>query len=54
MCFSGIEEVRDRIDHIDRELVKLIAQPAACVKAAAAFKTDCHAVRAPARGAGDC
>lgn len=49
MCFSGIEEVRDRIDHIDRELVKLIAQRAACVKAAAAFKTDSHAVREPAR-----
>lgn len=49
MCFSSIDEVRDRIDQIDSELVKLIAQRARCVKAAAAFKTDSTAVRAPDR-----
>jgi len=49
MCFSSIDEVRDRIDQIDSELVKLIAQRAGCVKAAAAFKTDSTAVRAPDR-----
>lgn len=49
MCFSSIEEVRDSIDQIDSELVKIIAQRAKYVKAAAAFKTDSSAVRAPDR-----
>ncbi|MVX98626.1 chorismate mutase [Enterobacteriaceae bacterium 8376wB9] len=49
MCFSSIEEIRDRIDEIDCELVKLITQRARCVKAAAGFKTDSAAVRAPDR-----
>ncbi|PLR39606.1 chorismate mutase [Chimaeribacter californicus] len=49
MNFSSIEEVRNRIDHIDSELVNIIAQRAECVKAAAAFKTDHSAVRAPDR-----
>jgi isochorismate pyruvate lyase len=47
--FSSIEDVRNRIDHIDSELVKIIAQRGECVKAAAAFKTDHSAVRAPDR-----
>lgn len=49
MNFSSIEEVRNRIDQIDSSLVKIIAQRAECVKAAAAFKTDHSAVRAPDR-----
>ncbi|WP_343550533.1 chorismate mutase [Pantoea sp.] len=49
MTFATIEDVRNRIDQIDSELVKIIAQRAECVKAAAAFKTDHSAVRAPDR-----
>lgn len=49
MDFSSIENVRNRIDQIDSELVKLIAQRSQCVKAAAAFKSDHSAVRAPDR-----
>ncbi|WP_261641212.1 chorismate mutase [Erwinia mallotivora] len=49
MTFSSIEEVRQRIDQIDSRLVETIAERAECVKAAAAFKTDHTAVRAPDR-----
>lgn len=49
MNYSSIEEVRNRIDRIDSELVKMIAQRSQCVKAAAAFKSDHSAVRAPDR-----
>ncbi|MGJ0191644.1 chorismate mutase [Pantoea sp. RRHST58] len=49
MDFTCIEEVRTRIDEIDDALVKIIAQRAKCVKAAAAFKSDSAAVRAPDR-----
>lgn len=49
MNFSSIEDIRNRIDEIDSELVKLIAQRSKCVKAAAAFKIDHLAVRAPDR-----
>lgn len=49
VTFSSIEDVRGCIDRIDSELVKLIAQRAECVKAAAAFKSDLSAVRAPER-----
>lgn len=49
MNFSSIEDVRNRIDQIDSELVKMIAQCSQCVKAAAAFKSDHSAVRAPDR-----
>ncbi|VTM12873.1 Salicylate biosynthesis protein pchB [Raoultella terrigena] len=49
VTFTSIEDVRSRIDRIDSELVKMIAQRAECVKAAAAFKTDSSAVRAPER-----
>ncbi|HBI07862.1 MAG TPA: chorismate mutase, partial [Erwinia persicina] len=40
MNFTTIEEVRQRIDQIDSELVHIIAQRAECVKAAASFKKD--------------
>ncbi|WP_395280618.1 chorismate mutase [Enterobacter cloacae] len=49
MDFSSIEDVRNRIDQIDSEMVKMIAQRSQCVKAAAAFKSDHSAVRAPDR-----
>ncbi|MDU4232221.1 MAG: chorismate mutase [Klebsiella grimontii] len=49
MEYSSITDVRNHIDQIDSELVKLIAQRAQCVKAAAAFKTDQASVRAPDR-----
>lgn len=49
MLFSSIEDVRNRIDQIDSELVEIIARRAECVKAAAVFKTDRSAVRAPDR-----
>lgn len=47
--YSSITDVRNHIDQIDSELVKLIAQRAQCIKAAAAFKTDQASVRAPDR-----
>ena len=49
MNFASIEVVRNRINQIDSELVKMIAQRSQCVKAAAAFKSDHSAVRAPDR-----
>ncbi|WP_431022454.1 chorismate mutase [Erwinia rhapontici] len=49
MTFSCIEDVRKSIDQIDIRLVALIAQRGECVKAAAAFKKDSDAVRAPDR-----
>ena len=49
MKYTTITDVRNHIDQIDSELVKLIAQRAQCVKAAAAFKTDQESVRAPDR-----
>jgi len=49
MTFTSLDAVRKQIDQIDSELVSIIAQRAECVKAAAAFKTDSAAVRAPDR-----
>lgn len=49
MNFSSIDEVRQTIDGIDSQLVALIARRGECVKAAAAFKKDQDAVRAPDR-----
>ena len=40
--YSSITDVRNHIDQIDSELVKLIAQRAQCVKAAAALKLIRH------------
>lgn len=45
----SLAEVRDRIDGIDAELVALLTRRQALVQAAAAFKTDEQAVRAPDR-----
>lgn len=49
MNFSSIEDVRKAIDDIDSQLVSLIAQRGRMVKAAAGFKKDQDAVRAPDR-----
>ncbi|EKT62916.1 chorismate mutase [Providencia burhodogranariea] len=49
MKFDNIEAVRQVIDSLDAQLVSLIAQRSECVKAAAKFKKDSEAVRAPER-----
>ncbi|MFD1147139.1 chorismate mutase [Saccharothrix hoggarensis] len=46
---ASLAEVRARIDSIDSELVRLLAQRQGLVRAAAAFKVDDQAVRAPDR-----
>jgi isochorismate pyruvate lyase len=45
----SLSEVRTRIDTLDTELVRLLAQRQELVRAAAGFKTDEQAVRAPDR-----
>ncbi|MBC6463771.1 chorismate mutase [Actinomadura sp. HBU206391] len=45
----SLEDVRARIDDIDADLVRLLADRQSLVRAAAEFKTDEQAVRAPAR-----
>ncbi|MFC4906072.1 chorismate mutase [Actinomadura gamaensis] len=45
----SLDEVRARIDALDGELVRLLAERQRLVEAAAAFKTDEQAVRAPDR-----
>ncbi|NUS62373.1 MAG: chorismate mutase [Saccharothrix sp.] len=46
---TSLSEVRARIDVIDSELVRLLAQRQGLVRAAASFKADDQAVRAPDR-----
>lgn len=46
---TSLAEVRARIDAIDSELVRLLAQRQGLVRAAASFKSDDQAVRAPDR-----
>ncbi|WP_461125217.1 chorismate mutase [Saccharothrix stipae] len=46
---TSLAEVRARIDLIDSELVRLLAQRQGLVRAAASFKADDKAVRAPDR-----
>ncbi|MFJ4256247.1 chorismate mutase [Pseudomonas monteilii] len=46
---TSIEDVRTRIDHIDQNLVALLAQRGQLVAQAAAFKKTTDDVRAPAR-----
>ncbi|TWE02276.1 isochorismate pyruvate lyase [Pseudomonas sp. AG1028] len=46
---KSLEEVRKRIDQIDRAMVDLIAQRGGFVAQAAHFKKDSADVRAPAR-----
>jgi isochorismate pyruvate lyase len=45
----SLEEVRARIDDIDADLIRLLAERQSVVRTAAAFKADEQAVRAPAR-----
>ncbi|MEU8894998.1 chorismate mutase [Nocardia sp. NPDC048505] len=47
----SLAEVRARIDALDGELIRTLAERQALVRAAAAFKTDEQAVRAPDRAA---
>lgn len=46
---NSIEEVRNNINNIDEQIVKLIAQRGEFVKQAAKFKKDSDAVKAPKR-----
>lgn len=46
---TSIEEVRHHIDHIDRDLVALLASRGNLVNQAAAFKNTTAEVKAPSR-----
>ncbi|HKH12506.1 MAG TPA: chorismate mutase [Rubrobacter sp.] len=46
---AGIDDVREAIDGLDREILGLLGQRARYVAAAARFKTDQNDVRAPER-----
>ena len=46
---NSIEEVRNNINNIDEQIVKLIALRGEFVKQAARFKKDCDDVKAPKR-----
>lgn len=46
---TSVADVQARIDAVDAELVQLLADRESPVRAAAAFKTDADAVRAPDR-----
>ncbi|WP_066938047.1 chorismate mutase [Microtetraspora fusca] len=46
---TSLAEVRARIDALDGELIRLLADRQALVRHAAAFKADEQAVRAPGR-----
>ena len=46
---SSLEDVRQRIDEIDRAMVELIARRGGFVAQAARFKKDSADIRAPAR-----
>ncbi|MBU6959428.1 chorismate mutase [Pseudomonas sp. CVAP len=45
----SLEEVRDNIDRLDRQIVSLLAARGAYVSQAARFKKDSDAVKAPQR-----
>jgi len=47
--FSSLAEIRARIDGLDGELDRLLAERQSLVQAAASFKKDAAAVRAPDR-----
>ncbi|MEU3554218.1 chorismate mutase [Streptomyces fragilis] len=46
---ASLDEIRDRIDALDADLVRLLARREELVRAAAGFKKDEQAVRAPDR-----
>ena len=49
MICKNIEEIRNNINNIDEQIVKLIALRGSFVKQAAKFKKDSENVRAPKR-----
>ena len=46
---ASLDEIRDRIDALDADMVRLLARREELVRAAAGFKKDEQAVRAPDR-----
>ena len=46
---DSLDQVREKIDGLDRQIVSLIAERGAYVSQAARFKKDSDAVRAPQR-----
>ncbi|WP_147535453.1 chorismate mutase [Bacillus marasmi] len=46
---KNINEVRENIDNLDRQIVKLISERSKFVEQAAKFKTDTDDVKAPER-----
>ena len=46
---DSLDQVREKIDGLDRQIVSLIAERVAYVSQAARFKKDSDAVRAPQR-----
>lgn len=46
---NSIEEVREQIDRLDRQIVALLAERGGYVAQAARFKNDSDAVKAPQR-----
>jgi isochorismate pyruvate lyase len=46
---NSLDEVRARIDQVDRQIVKLLAERGSYVKQAACFKKTIEDVKAPAR-----
>ncbi|MSQ70009.1 MAG: chorismate mutase [Betaproteobacteria bacterium] len=48
---ATLGELRERIDSLDRDIVRLLAERGRCVKDATRFKADSHQVAAPARQA---
>ncbi|WP_248797306.1 chorismate mutase [Pseudomonas sp. MWU13-2105] len=46
---TSLEEVRENIDRLDRQIVTLLAERGSYVTEAARFKKDTDAVRAPQR-----
>ena len=48
---ESLEQIRERIDELDRAIVALLARRGEYVLQAASFKQDAAAVRAPSRAA---
>jgi isochorismate pyruvate lyase len=46
---QNMTEIRSEIDNLDRQVIQLLGQRFAYVKAAAQFKTDATSVKAPER-----
>lgn len=48
---ASLQEVRERIDRLDVQIVRLLAERFACARQAASFKTTAAQVPAPERAA---